>query len=57
MLASGARRVGGPTLWFRDACERYIKYAQIGIETWEFAATDRNIWRQSVQDWYQEGRT
>ena len=30
-------------------CKRDIKFAQISIESWEFAAADQNNWRQAVQ--------
>ena len=48
-LASGARRVGRPTLRFTDACKRDIKSAHIIIDSWKVGAADRNNWRQVVQ--------
>ena len=48
-LASDAKRVGCPALWFRDACKLDVIFAQVGIKSWESAAADRNNWRQVVR--------
>ena len=40
----------------RDACKRDIKYAQIGIESWESAAADLQQLTIGCAEWYQEGR-
>ena len=33
-------------LGFMDSCKRDLEPAQIGIESWESVAVDRNNWRQ-----------
>ena len=47
-LAAGSRALGRPKLRFRDVCKRDLKALDIGVDTWEDLAADRDTWRQAL---------
>ena len=47
-LATGTRRVGRPSLRFKDACKRDMKACNIPPDSWELQTKDRIAWRQRV---------
>ena len=47
-LATGARSRGRPRLRFKDVCKRDMKACKIDVESWEYSADARDIWRFQV---------
>jgi len=47
-LATGTRRVGRPSLRFKDVCKRDMKACGISPDSWEVQAEDRGTWRLAV---------
>ena len=48
-LAPGTRPTGGPTLRFKDDCQRGLKAGNINLAGWEAVAADRSHWRLAVK--------
>ena len=47
-LTLGKRPTGRPHLRYKDVCKRDLKAMSIDEKTWEVAAQDRKIWKQTV---------
>ena len=48
-LALGTRRVGRPSLRFKDVCMRDMKTCDLPVHSWETLAKDRDGWREQVR--------
>ena len=47
-LVDCGRKRGRPTLRYKDVCKRDLKSLNVGNDTWEELANNRDKWRSSV---------